>query len=244
MADADSIYCLNPDLETIWATALPAEGGTKSWIILDNGKIRFFNYGVVFYNLGLNKSRIPFAAVYDSSTGRQLSFTDPELSKRFTGGHYGPGCAYWQDGDKIYYSYDGEKGSHQLKWKIKYDGESVYKVPKVTLCNTVYTLAEGFLKPIQSDSTQLVTEIYGRDVNVVKHNGECTPIPYNEVYFRDGRDIYSTNSLPGKPRNVVITEPGSLKIKYKMKSYGEVYMSPSGNIFINMKNGLVVIPAR
>ncbi len=73
IADADSLYCFDKDLNENWVTALPKDLGSASALRRDEGKLRLVNYGVCFLNYKQIRIGKPFVATYDRNTGEQLT---------------------------------------------------------------------------------------------------------------------------------------------------------------------------
>lgn len=72
VADADSIYCMDYDLHTIWATALPEGLGSNSEIRLQGDSLLMKNHGVAFQKGCQTRCGKPFAAIFDKTSGQQL----------------------------------------------------------------------------------------------------------------------------------------------------------------------------
>ena len=72
VADADSIYCMDYDLRTIWTTPLPEGLGSNSEIRLQGDSLLMKNYGVAFQKGCQTRYGKPFAAIFDKASGRQL----------------------------------------------------------------------------------------------------------------------------------------------------------------------------
>lgn len=73
VADADSIYCMDYDLRTIWTTPLPEGLGSNSEIRLQGDSLMMKNYGVAFQKGCQTRYGKPFAAVFDKNSGKEIS---------------------------------------------------------------------------------------------------------------------------------------------------------------------------
>lgn len=73
VADADSIYCMDYELRTIWATALPEGMGSNSEIRLQGDSLMMKNYGVAFQKGCQTRYGKPFAAIFDRNNGKEIS---------------------------------------------------------------------------------------------------------------------------------------------------------------------------
>lgn len=239
VADADTLYCLNHDLQDIWKTALPADMGAKSSIRLSDGKIFMQNFGIAFNNGTIESCGKPFGAVYDAADGRLLSLTTPDIDRWLAGGTYtADGRLYWQTNKKMLYTDEGGDAVSEVKWKPVTNYLPDAKCPDFVICDTVYVARDGFLESVVSDRSQLVVEVYGKDVNVIGSDGKVSTIPADEVFFKDCIDVYSTNGDRKKRSRTLIVEPGTRKIKYSFYINGWVCQDENGNIVVCTPQGI------
>ena len=104
--------------------------------------------------------------------------------------------------------------------------------------DTVYVVKDGFLQPVVTDKSQMVVEIYGKDVNIVEPDGQIQLMPADEVYFHDWRNVYSTNRDKSLPSQFVIIDPATRKIEYSFYIKGVVYQDRNENIIVRTPQGV------
>lgn len=246
IADADSLYCLDSSLNSIWQTALPTDLGARSRIRINDGKLYLQNFGVgVIYGNLYHYGR-PFAATYDVKTGKQLSLSIPEANRKIiTDGCYvDDNRIYWQAEDKFYYSSVQDSIMNIIKWKRKTDFEPDGRYPNFVLHDTIGVVRDGKLIPVCTDKDHMVVEVFGKDINVVSPDGTCSFIPSDSAYFQYINNVYSTNGTPDRPTSYVIIDPVSREIRYSFFLKGSVYTDKKGNIIVHTKTGLGFLPYR
>lgn len=241
IADADTLYCLNPDLVPIWETALPENMGSKSCIELSGNRIIMLNYGVAFTSLHKHKYGKPFVAAYDIESGKQLNVSFPDIKNEINGGLYTEsGTIYWMTKNDFYSVKDDDNATTKIKWKRRTSFQPDDYAPDLVLCDTVYTIDQDYLRPIATDENQLVAEIYGKDVNIINLDGTCCLIPHDQVYFRDSRNVYSTNEDHKEKRHFIIADPYTKKIKSRFFLRGKIF-EMRNHIIINTPQGVGII---
>lgn len=76
IADADSLYCFDTDLRSIWQTALPKDVVARSGIWNVGDSIKLFSPGwALVKNIYRDNYTGPFAASFDIKTGKTLTTT-------------------------------------------------------------------------------------------------------------------------------------------------------------------------
>lgn len=239
IADRDSLYCLDRDLNSYWAAPFPKDVGGFSTIKLKNDKIYVLNYGIAFSDGKPCNYRKPFAATYDVNTGKQLSVTIPDFAKKVQGGQYcESGRIYLQGGDKFYYCYEGDSVATQIKWKPKTKYKPDPRHPDFMICDTVYTYSNGVLNPVVTDNDKLIVEVYGKDVFVISPDGNAQMIPASEVYFHEGKGIYSSNEKSPSMPGYIVKNPETDEILFTTSAQGPVIRDEYGNVYVKTKQGL------
>lgn len=253
IADADSLYCLDSRLNSIWQTALPTDLGARSRIRINDGKLYLQNFGFGVYSYGFANQFVdychygrPFAATYDVKTGKQISLSIPEANRKIiTDGCYvDDNRIYWQAEDKFYYSSVQDSIMNIIKWKRKTDFEPDKYHPNYVLHDTIGVVRDGKFVPICTDKNHMVVEVFGKDINVVSPDGTCRFIPSDSAYVHYNDNVYSTNGIPDRPTSYVIIDPVSREIRYSFFLKGFVYTDRKGNIIVHTKTGLGFLPHR
>ena len=110
--------------------------------------------------------------------------------------------------------------------------------PDFVICDTVGIVKDGMFIDVPTNKHQLVVEVYGRDVNVIKSDGTCELIPSNEVLFFTTVVMFTLPIMVSdRPNNFVIVDPTTRKVKYSFHNIGGVMHDKDGNIFIGTKQG-------
>lgn len=244
VADARNMYCFDKNLKALWQTALPEGMGAKSNIRIEGNKVCLINYGVAFQDGIIGKCGKPFIASYDRATGKQLSLDTPEIGKKVQGGIYIDGHAYWQTAKGFLYNDEGNSELHEIAWKPKTERASRSNYPDYVICDTVGIVKDGMFMTIPTNREQLVVEVYGRDVNVIKSDGTCELIPSDEVYFHDNHNVYSTNNGSDSSNHFVVVDPATHKVECSFHVDGIVLTDQTGNIFVGTKQGVGVYRPR
>ena len=240
VADAKNLYCFDKNLKTLWQTVLPDGMGSKSNIRIEGSRVCLINYGVAFQKGLIGRCGKPFIASYDKSTGKQLSLDKPEISKKVQGGIYVDGRAYWQTARGFLYNDEGDSTIHEISWEPKTDKAPLQDYPDFVICDTVGIVKDGMFINIPTNKHQLVVEVYGSDVNVIKSDGTCELIPASEVYIHKSGQVFSSNNGFDRPNHFVIVDPTTHKVKYSFHNIVGVLQDKDGNIFVGTKQGVGV----
>lgn len=243
IADADSIYCFNRNLDTIWATGLPDGKGSKSTIRISGNTIYMLNFGIAFENGKMVNNGEPFASKFAVSDGRQLSVTFPKVEWMVTDGLYtDDGMIYLQTVKGLVSCLEGGDIPEKIKWNVRSDFEPDNNYSDFVLLDSVFVLNNGILEPVISDREKLVVEIYGKDVNVIRQDGECRFLSAADVYFHDLNSVYSTNEGRDKRNHFVIVDPVTKKVIYTIYLKGVVFQDKDNNIVVGMPSGVGILP--
>lgn len=245
IADADSIYCFNRDLNTLWQTALPSEAGAKSKISIKGDRIQMLNYGVAFQDGYIFDYGKPFAAEYDISDGRQVSIIFPDIDKKIIGGCFvDGGRVYWQT-DKAFYYTDGNDGpAVKIDCKLKRSDDYDSKCPDYAICDSVYVLRNGFLHCLVTDRNRLLVERFGKEICELTPDGKMNPLQDREVYFRIQKNVYSTIKADNGRTKYIVVNPDTDRMQYHTDIKGRLYQDENGNIIIVNKSGIGILPHR
>ncbi len=255
VADADSVYCFDKSLTPLWQTAIPDGMGAKSEIRLSGSRLLLINLGVAFQNGLTGRMGTPFTATYDRATGRQLSLDRPDITKKIYGGTFTGGRAWWQTLGGFYYSDEGDTVIHKVSWKPQTNYQPDDNHPDFCIQDTVWVVGpSGAFTPLATGSNQLVVEVYGKDVNVVRPDGTCRLLSADSVYFRclhnvystnGGCDcslrtlevtsplthnVYSTNGGPDRVNNFVVLNPRTKQIECTLRLKGTVARNHQGDL--------------
>ena len=240
VADAKNLYCFDKNLKTLWQTALPDGMGSKSNIRIEGSRVCLINYGVAFQKGLIGRCGKPFIASYDKSTGKQLSLDKPEIRKKVQGGIYVDGRAYWQTARGFLYNDEGDSTIHEISWEPKTDKAPLQDYPDFVICDTVGIVKDRMFIDVPTNKHQLVVEVYGSDVNVIKSDGTCELIPASEVYIHKSGQVFSSNNGFDRPNHFVIVDPTTHKVKYSFHNIVGVLQDKDGNIFVGTKQGVGV----
>ena len=238
VADAENIYCLDKNLKTIWATKLPDGCGSKSHIKVFGDQIRMQNYGIAFQGGILARCGHPFTATFDRNTGKQLSLEMIDIKKKVMGGIMVKGRTYWQTDNQFFYNEEGESTVHQIKWKPNTARAPQENHFDYVICATVGVNKDGILQNVITNDHQLVVEVYGQDVNVIKDDGTCDFLSADSVFFSDGNNVYSTNNDINQVNTFIIVDPKTRKIESSFHLKGSVGCDKNGNIYVVTKSGV------
>lgn len=232
IADADNVYCLDKDLNTVWQTPIPDEMGARSHISVDGKKVRLINFDIAFQKGTSFRCGMPFIASYDKSSGRQLAMDKIDLKKKIYGGIYTAGRAYWQTLNGFYYNNEGDTLAHKIHREPQTGNKPTDNYPNLLLCDTVGILSNGAFQYVCTDKEKMVVEVYDKDVNVVSPDGSCKLIPADEVYVHGTGNVYCTNGDEDKPRSFVVLDAKTKQIKYTFRLTGNVIEDYLGNLFV------------
>ena len=94
------------------------------------------------------------------------------------------------------------------------------------------------LEYVITDKSQLVVEVYGQDVNVIKLDGSCEFLPADRVFLADGNNVYSTNNIGDKPNTFIVVDPKTQKIECTFHLRGKVKRDKVGNIYVMTQQGV------
>ena len=238
IADAEYLYCLDKKLKEIWKTPLPDGGGAKSLLRIIGDQLLLQSYGVGFQNGLLGRCGQTFTASYDIHTGKVLQQTIVDSTKKMTGGIIVPGRAYWQNDTKLSYTDDGSGTITPINWKFKEFVAS--NECGLEVCDTISILQDGYLRPIPSDSNQVVVLRKGKEASIIQTDGSETILKADEVYLEDGNGLFSTNAeFPS--RHYVVIDPETRKVIVGFTPAGRTFMDKSGRLYILMKDGICVV---
>ena len=237
VADAEHLYCLDKNLKTRWTTDLPAQCGSKSSLKIYGDKIYMQNYGIAFQNQLVGRCGRPFTAIYDRNTGKQLSLAMIDIKKKVIGGIIVRGRTYWQTDNQFFYNEEGDSTVHEIKWKPNTTHSPQEDYPNFMICDTVKIVKNGIPENVMTNNNQLLVEVYGQDVNMIKADGSCELLPADSVYFHDIRDVYSTNNKD-QANTFIIIDPKTQKIKYTIHLKGKVSQDKFGNIYVATQQGV------
>lgn len=243
VADAENVYCFDKSLKTIWQTAIPQGMGAKSDLQVKDGKVCLQNYGVAFQNGIIGRCGKPFFASYDRNTGRQLAFDVAGIEKKIVGGIHVEGRTFWQTDKAFLYTDDGDSIAHEIKWKAQTDNLSDEYYPDYVICDTVGIIKDGSFQYLISDKDQLLVEVYGKDINIIRPDGNCTLLPASEAFRNRDGNVYYTNNGSDAARDFVVVDPETQKIKYTFHILGNVRQDDKGNLFVFTKQGIGFLPS-
>lgn len=238
IADADHLYCLDKNLKAIWTADFPAQSGAKSRIKIMGDKICMQNFGVGFQNGLVGRYGLPFTATFDRKTGKQLSLVFVDIKKKIMGGLMIDGRTYWQTDKEFLYNELGDSTVHEIKWKPTTTQLPQEDYPDFVLCDTVGIVKDGTFEYVATDKHQLVVEVYGQDVNVIKADGSCQLIPADSVFLHDTGNVYSTNNSGDVANTFIVVDPKTRKVEVSFHLKGRVYQDDSGNIYVRIKQGV------
>ena len=246
LADAKNVYCFDHELNKLWETSLPEGVGCKSHLCLDGDVLRMMGFGVAFQQNKTVKFGKPFIATYDRKTGKQQGFTTMKADRKFIGGTYVKGRAYWQDRKSFYYTDEGDTAIIRIDWKPETNRQPILNIPDRVICDTVWTLKEGEMHPVCTDARQLVVQLYNKDVYLIHDDGTSEMLSVGNVYFHDADRFYSTNNshnpkLGEYPCHYVVTAPDSHRVMKSFHLTEEVLMSDKDLLFIMFKFGVGVV---
>lgn len=97
---------------------------------------------------------------------------------------------------------------------------------------------DGTFEYVATDKHQLVVEVYGQDVNVIKADGSCELISANSVYLHDTGNVYSTNNSEDNANTFIVVDPKTRKVNVTFHLKGKVYQDNTGNIYVRTKQGV------
>lgn len=238
IADAEYLYCFDKQLKAIWKTPLPDGGGAKSLLRIIGDQLLLQSYGVGFQNGLLGRCGQTFTASYDIHTGKVLQQTIVDSAKKMTGGIIVPGRAYWQNDRKLSYTDEGSATITSINWEFRDNIEPNDRC--VEVCDTISILEDGYLRPIPSDSNQVVVLRKGKDASIIQTDGSETTLKADEVYLEDGNGLFSTNAeFPS--RHYVVINPETRKIIVGFTPAGRTFVDKSGRLYILMKDGICVV---
>lgn len=240
VADAENLYCFGHNLKEIWKTPLPEGLGAKSALASDGSQLRLICFGEAFQNGYIGRYGKSFAATYDKRTGRQLSLLVPDIKKKVVGGVYLDSRAYWQTDNGFSYTDDGDDTVHKIDYSPVAQHQPDAAQADFVICDTMGVVQAGSLRPIVTDKSQLVVEVYGKDVNVIHADGSVTLLPADSVYFHDGGNVYSTNNGSDGTNSFVIIDPVTRRVENSLRLRGVVSQDRRGNIFAFTKQGVGV----
>lgn len=238
VADIGHLYCLDKDLRPIWTADLPAGSGSKSAIKVFGGHIRIQNYGVAFQEGLVCRCGRPFVATYDMATGRQTSLAMADIKKKVIGGLMVMGRTYWQTDNEFFFTDDADGTLHKMEWKPSTSLQPDERHPDFMICDTVGIVRDGTMQYVATDGNQLVVEVYGQDVNVLKAGGGCERLPADSVYLHDTGNVYSTNNIGDRANDFIVVDPATRKVECTMHLKGKVFQDKPGNIFVLTKQGV------
>ena len=238
VTDAKNIYCLDKNLKSIWASRLPEGCGSKSTIKIFGDQICMQNYGIAFQGGILARYGHPFTATFDRNTGKQLSLEMIDIKKKVMGGIMVKGRTYWQTDNQFFYNEEGDSTVHQIKWKPNTARAPQENHFDYVICDTVGVNKDGILQNVITNDHQLVLEVYGQDVNVIKDDGTCDFLSADSVFFSDGNNVYSTNNDINQVNTFIIVDPKTRKIESSFHLKGSVGCDKNGNIYVVTKSGV------
>ena len=238
VADAEHLYCLDKKLNTRWMADLPSGCGSKSTIKVFGDQIRMQNYGVAFQDMIVARCGRPFTASFNRSTGQQTSLAMINIKQKVMGGQMVKGRTYWQTDNQFFYNNDGDSILHKIEWKPNTALLPQETHPDYLICDTVGVVRDGMLEYVTTDKKQLVVEVYGQDVNVIKLDGSCEFLPADRVFLADGNNVYSTNNIGDKPNTFIIVDPKTQKIECTFHLRGKVKRDKVGNIYVMTQQGV------
>lgn len=238
VADANNIYCLDKRLKTLWKVAMPEGLGASSHITLIGGKLYVQNFGVAFQRGLVGRCGKPFVAAYDGKDGRQLSLDIPHIEKKITGGAYAGGRAYWQADKDLYYTDEGDSTVRKIDWRPNTPNAPDEYHADYAIQDTVGVVRDGRLLYVVTGREQVVMEVYGRDVNLVRADGTCDLLPSGAVYLNKAGNVYWTNNGNDHYNHFVIVDPATRKVRYAFYINGTVRQDDAGNIYVSTKQGV------
>lgn len=238
VADAEHLYCFDKNLKERWVADLPAESGSKSTIKIFGNQIRMQNYGIAFQNLVIGRCGRSFTATFDRNTGKQLSLEMIDIKKKVIGGLMVKGRTYWQTDNQFFYNEEGDSTIHEIAWKPNTTRAPQETHPNYMICDTVGIVKDGTFQYVITDKNQLVVEVYGQDVNVIKADGSCERIPADSVYLSDGNDVYSTNNIGEEANTFIIVDRKTRKVECTLRLKGKVSRDKAGNVYVLTKQGV------
>ena len=201
-------------------------------------KICMQNFGVGFQNGLVGRCSLPFMSNFDRKTGKQLSLVFVEIKKKLMGGLMIDDRTYWQTDNEFFYTELGDSTLHEIKCKPNTTQFPQEDYPDYVLCDTVGFMKDGTFDYVATDKHQLVVEVYGQDVNVIKTDGNCQLIPANSVYLHDTGNVYSTNNSGDVANTFIIVDPKTRKVEVSFHLKGRVYQDNSGNIYVRTEQSV------
>lgn len=156
------------------------------------------------------------------------------------GGVYLDSRAYWQTDNGFSYTDDGDDTVHKIDYSPVAQHQPDAAQADFVICDTMGVVQAGSLRPIVTDKSQLVVEVYGKDVNVIHADGSVTLLPADSVYFHDGGNVYSTNNGSDGTNSFVIIDPVTRRVENSLRLRGVVSQDRRGNIFAFTKQGVGV----
>lgn len=242
IADAENIYCYDSILRPIWRTALPAGMGSKSKIMMSGNRIYLLNLGLAFSRGKMCQYGVPFAAAYNLTDGKQIAVTVPKFEKKrkvLSGFYTDKGVIYWQTDKGFFYGNEGDSIVNKIKWKPKSKFKSDIDRYDYVILPRVRIVRDSLLDSVSTDSDKLVVNVYGKDVNVISHDGTCSVIPVDEAYYpTECENVYSTIWIPEKPCHYVVIDPCTKKILYNFLIEGLVVEDSDGNLIVTTQQGM------
>ena len=160
-----------------------------------------------------------------------------DIKKKVIGGIIVRGRTYWQTDNQFFYNEEGDSTVHEIKWKPNTTHSPQEDYPNFMICDTVKIVKNGVPENVMTNNDQLLVEVYGQDVNVIKTDGSCELLPADSVYFHDIRDVYSTNN-EDRANTFIILDPKTQKIKYTIHLKGKVSQDKFGNIYVATQQGV------
>lgn len=238
VADGKQVYCLDHDLNILWETPLPEEAECKTHITEDGNRLLVAGYGVAFQSGLMGRCGKPFMVTLDRSTGKLSGTAMPDIKNKLTGGLFVHGRAYWQDDRGFSYTDEGSTDVIKINWKPKTDRTPVPDYPDKVIRDTVWTVQNNCLHPICTDSSQLIVELYEKDVYIIRPDGSAEMISADSVFFHDSGNLYSNNADKCK---YVVTAPSSPYILRTFIYDGIVRPTCNGDWFLANSSGVALI---
>jgi len=244
IADAKNLYCLDMLLNKRWITPLPADAGSKSYLIIQDDKILLINYGIAFQKGLLGHCGKPFVGVYDKHTGKQLSLTMPDIKNKISDGLAVTGRAYWQDDTGLMFNNQGETEVHRIDWKApvkkaksKDEEDECFYWP----VDTVYQYSQGSMKPLVTDAHQLLVEANKQDVYLLKDDGTQQKFNADSIFSTKSENIYYNNA---EKRTTYLVTDSSKKVLLVFEFEGILIAGDKGKLYAALPNGVCVIDSQ
>lgn len=238
VADGKQVYCMDHDLNILWTTLLPEEAECKTHITEEGNRLLVAGYGVAFQSGLMGRCGKPFMVTLDRLTGKLSGTAMPDIKNKLTGGSFVHGRAYWQDDRGFSYTDEGSTDVIRINWKPKTDRTPVPDYPDKVIRDTVWIVQSNSLHPICTDSSQLIVELYDKDVYVIRSDGSAEMIPADSVFFHDSGTLYSNNADKCK---YVVTAPSSPYILRTFIYDGIVCPTCNGDWFLANSSGVALI---